>query len=132
MVEQTVLETVRILERRAEHLEKEAALLRRDLAQVVTTLAAASSSVVAHYTIEGVTYEITEDEVEAVRTNLVKPWPDKAVQELVVTKKVAERLKKLSPEARNEHFFKTVEAIRSAAIADGTVIDTEAEAAWES
>jgi beta-mannanase len=123
-----LLETVRLLEQRAEYLEKEAASLRQELAQVADELAAASP-VVARYTIEGETYEITQADVDAARSNLVKPWPDEAVQELALANKMAERLRKLSPEEQNQHFFKTVEAIRAAAIADGTAIETEAEAA---
>jgi hypothetical protein len=123
----TLLKTLRLLEKRAEYLEKKAAALRRELAQVAEELAVASP-VVARYTTKGETYEITEADVEAVRANLIKPWPDEAVQELAVVKKMAERLKKLSPEEQNEHFFKTVEAIRAAAIADGTALETEAEA----
>jgi hypothetical protein len=123
-----LLETVRLLERRVEYLEKEAALLRQELAQVADELAAASP-VVARYTIEGETYEITQADVDAARANLVKPWPDEAVQELALVNKMAKRLRELSPEEQNQHFFKTVEAIRAAAIADGTAIETEAEAA---
>jgi hypothetical protein len=124
----SLLETVRMLEQRAEYLEKEAALLRQELAQVAEVLAT-ESPVVARYTLEGEDYEITEADVAAVRANLIKPWPDEAVHELAVIKKMAERLKKRSPEAQNEHFFKTVEAIRAAAVADGTTLEAEAEAA---
>ncbi|NJN94143.1 MAG: hypothetical protein HC875_08650 [Anaerolineales bacterium] len=41
---------------------------------------------------------------------------------------MAEQLKKLSPEEQNRRFFKTVEAIRTSALADGTAIEIEAEA----
>lgn len=122
----TLVETVRDLEKRAEQLEKEAVFLRQALAQVTEALAGAAP-IVARYTIEGETYEISAADVERVRAKLVKPWPDEAVHELVLANKMAERLKKLSSEAQNNHFFKTVEAIRAAAIADGTAIENEAE-----
>ena len=124
----SLLETVRVLEQRAEYLEKEAALLRQELARVAEELAA-ESPVVARYTIEGETYEITEADVEAVRANLVKPWPDEAVQELALSNKMAERLQELSPEERERRFFAMIEEARAAAIADGTAIEHEWEAA---
>lgn len=128
MTDKALIEAVRTLERRAEYLAQEAALIRQELNRLVAELAA-DSPIVARYEIEGETYEITQAEVEAVRAKLIKPWPDEAVQELALVKKMSERLKKLSPEEQNRRFFKTVEAIRAAAIADGTALETEAEAA---
>ncbi len=128
----TLIETVRILEQRAEYLEKEAAHLRQELAQVAQKLATESppeSPVVARYTIEGETYEITEVDVEAVRANLVKPWPDETIQELAVAKKMAKRHRHLSRKEKFERLFRTIEASRAAAIADGTAIEHEWEAA---
>ncbi len=128
MMNNTLLETVQTLERRAQRLEEEAALLRQGLAWVADELTT-TSPVVVSYVIEGETYEITQADVDAVQTKLVKPHPESALQELAAAKKVAEHLRKLSPEEQNQHFFETVEAIRAAAIADGTAIETEAEAA---
>jgi hypothetical protein len=124
----TLLETVRILEQRAEYLDKEAASLRQELARVADELATASP-IVAHYTIEGETYEITQADVDAVRAKLVKPWPEDAVQELALVKKMAQRSKHLSREERSLRLQKVIEASQAAAIADGTAIDHEWEAA---
>ena len=123
----TILETIQTLQHQAERLEQEATELRQALARVVKVLIS-PSSVVARYVIEGETYEITQAEVEAVRTKLAKPWTDSALYELAAVKKVAQKLRERSPEAQNQHFFKTVEAIRAAAVANGTALDTEVEA----
>lgn len=123
-----LLETVRLLEQRAEYLEKEAASLRQELAQVADELAAASP-VVARYTIEGETYEITQADVDAARANLVKPWPDEAVQELALVNKMAKRSRNRSREEIASELKKLIEASRAAAIADGTAIENEWEAA---
>ena len=128
MMSNTLLETVQTLERRAQRLEEEAALLRQGLAWVADELTT-TSPVVASYTIEGETYEITQADVDAVRANLVKPWPDDAVQELALANKMAERLPKLSPAEQERRFFTMIEEARTAAIADGTAIEDEREAA---
>ncbi len=126
MMSNTLLETVQTLERRAQRLEEEAALLRQGLAQLAAELAA-TSPVVASYTIEGETYEITQADVDAVRANLVKTWPDDAAQELALANKMAERLQKLSPAEQERRFFTLIEEARAAAIADGTAIEDERE-----
>lgn len=123
----TLLETIHTLRQRAERLEQEAGLLREELTRMAETLTS-PSSVVAQYVIEGETYIITQADVEAVRAELAKPWTDSAVYELAVVKKVSERLRRGSHKVRNQHFFKTVEAIRAAALADGTAIENEADA----
>jgi hypothetical protein len=112
----TLLEKMQTLQHQAERLEQEAAELRQALAHVVEVLVS-PSSVVARYVIEGETYEITQAEVESVRTELAKPWTESALYELAAVKKVAKNLKERSPEAQNQYFFKTVEAIRAAALA---------------
>lgn len=124
---ETLLETIQTLQHQAERLEQEAAELRQALAQVVEVLIS-PYSVVARYVIEGETYEITQAEVETIRTELAKPWTESALYELAAVKKVAKTLRERSPEAQNQYFFKTVEAIQADALANGTVIDTETEA----
>jgi hypothetical protein len=128
MTDKALIEAVRTLERRAEYLAQEAALIRQELNRLVAELAA-DSPVVARYEIEGETYEITQAEVEAARAKLVKPWPDEAVQELALVKKMSERSKNLSREEIAARMGETIEAIRAAAIADGTAIENEWEAA---
>lgn len=130
MMNSTLLETVRTLERRAEHLEQEAALLRQELARIAAELAAASP-VVAHYTIEGETYEITEADVEAVRVRMIKPRSEETLRELALVDKMAARHKHLSREERVAQLHKIIEASRTAAIADGTAIEHEWEAVMD-
>jgi len=124
---ETLLETIQTLQNQAARLEREAAELRQALAHVVEVLIS-PSSVVARYVIEGETYEITQAEVEAVRTELAKPWTESALYELAAVKQVAKRLKERSPEMQNQYFFKTSEAIRAAALIDGRAIDADEEA----
>jgi hypothetical protein len=124
----TLLETVRILEQRAEYLEKEAASLRQELARVADELAT-TSPIVARYTIEGETYEITQADVDAVRARMIKSHSEEALRELALADKMAERTKHLSREERALRLQKTIEASRMAAIADGTAIENEWEAA---
>ncbi len=124
----SLLETVRILEQRAEYLEKEAALLRQELAQVAEELAT-ESPVVARYTIEGETYEITEADVEAVRVRMIKPRSEETLRELALVDKMAKRHRHLSREERFERLFRAIEDSRAAAIANGTAIEHEWEAA---
>jgi hypothetical protein len=124
----SLLETIQTIQQRAERLEQDAAELRQELARVADALIS-PSSVVARYVIEDETYEITQADVESVKIELAKPWSNNALYELAAVKKMAKKLKECSPEEQNRRFFKTVEAIRAAALADGTAVDTEAETA---
>jgi hypothetical protein len=96
----SLLETVRILERRAENLEKEAMLLRQDLAKIAEELTI-SSPVVARYVIEGETYEITQTDVDALRARVIKPRSDRTLHTLILAEKMAQRLQHLSPEEKS-------------------------------
>jgi len=116
--------TIQNLQRHAERLEQEAALIREELTQLIHTL-----TVVARFTIEGECYEITQAEVDAARAKLVKPWPNEAVIELVLTQKVAERTKQLSRTAQFDHLMDTVATIRNESVQNGTAIEHEWEAA---
>lgn len=124
----TLLETIQTLQFQAQRLERDAGELRQALAHVAEVLIS-PSSVVARYVIEGETYEITQAEVETVRTGLAKPWSDSALYELAAVKKVANTLRDRSAEEQDQYFVATIDAIRAAAIANGTAIDTETEAA---
>lgn len=105
-------------------MEQEASELRRELARIDVS----SSSVVARYVIEGETYEITQGDVETVKNELARPWAESALYDLVAVKKMAKKLRERSPEEREQHFYETVEAVRAAALVNGTAIDSEAEA----
>lgn len=124
----TLLETIQTLQSQAQRLERDAGELRQALAHVAEVLIS-PSSVVARYVIEGETYEITQAEVETVRTGLARPWPDSALYELAAVKKVANTLRDRSAEEQTQYFVATIDAIRAAAITNRTAIDTEAEAA---
>jgi hypothetical protein len=122
----TLLESIQTLQHRAERLEEEAAKLRRELARVADFLTS-PSSVVARYVIGAEIYEITQADVEAVPAELAKPWNDAALYELAAVKKVASMLEGQTAEDQNNHFFRTVEAIRAAAVQSGAAIDSEQE-----
>lgn len=125
-MENTLLETIQTLQHRAERLETEATALRQALAQVAEVLVS-PSSVVVRYEIEGETYEITQADVEAVKAEVAKPWSDSALYELAVVKKVSKTLRERPIEEQDQTFFKTVEAIRAASLADGTAVASETE-----
>jgi hypothetical protein len=127
-MDHTLLETIQTLEQRAQRLEEEAALLRQELARLAEELAT-TSPVVARYVIEGETYEITQADVEAVRTKMIKPRSEETLYELALADKVAERWQKLPRAERDRRFFAAIETSRAAAIADGTAIEDEREAA---
>jgi len=110
--------TIQNLQRHAERLEQEAALIREELTQLIRTL-----TVVARFTIEGECYEITQAEVDAARAKLVKPRSERTIMELVLTHKVAARNKHLSRAERFDHLLETVEMIRQESIANGTAIE---------
>ncbi len=114
--------TIQNLQRHAERLEQEAALIRQELAQLIHTL-----TVVARFTIEGECYEITQAEVDAARAKLVKPRADRTLHTLILAQKMAERRQGKLTEAKK--FFELVEKERNIAIADGTAIAHEWEAA---
>lgn len=67
----SLLETIQTIQQRAERLEQEAAELRQELARVADVLIS-PSSVVARYVIEDETYEITQADVEGVKSELAK------------------------------------------------------------
>lgn len=115
-------QTIRSMQHRAEHLEREAGQLRRDLARMAE-LVAEPDRVVAKYTIEGETYEITQSEADEIRQGLMKPRADSVIYELAAIKKSAQRLRERPADEHWDHLFGTIEAIRSEAVANGTAID---------
>lgn len=120
----SLLETIQTIQHRTEKLEGEAAELRQALANVAKALLS-PSSIVARYVIAGETYEITQADVEKVKAELANPWSESALYELAAAKKMAKKLRELSPDLQDQYFFETVEAIQETALADGTAIDTE-------
>ncbi len=128
MTNNTLLETVQTLDRRAQRLEEEAALLRTELAEVTHKLAT-DSPIVGRYLIENEIYEITQADVDAVRAKIIKPRAERTLHTLALARKMAERSQHLSREEKALRLQKTIEASRAAAIADGTAIESEWEAA---
>ncbi len=128
MTNNTLLETIQTLERRAQHLEEEAALLRTELAQVAHELAT-DSPIVDRYLVESEIYEITQADVDAVRAKMIKPRAERTLRTLALARKMTERSQHLSREEKALRLQKTIEASRAAAIADGTAIENEWEAA---
>ena len=88
-----------------------------------------TSAVVRRYQIDEHTVEVNEADAQEMRKSLIKPWDEDAVYELAAAKKLALYLREKPIEEQWQHFWKTVEDIRAAAAADGTMIDTEEEAA---
>ena len=123
-----LLQTIRLLEQRAQYLEQQATLLRQELAQVAEQLATASP-VVASYTLEGETYEITEVEVEALRAKMVKPRAERTLHILILSEKIAQKSQNLSPEEKATRLQKAIEVSRMAAITNGAAIENDWEAA---
>lgn len=128
MMNDTLLETIQTLQHRTEHLEKEIVALRQALTNVAEVLAT-PQAVVARYIIDGESYDVTQADVDAIRANLIKPRPETALHELVVAKKMGQRLRELPPAEREARFWATVESIRATSALDGTMIETEEEAA---
>ena len=125
-MDDSLLEAIKTLSQRAERLEQEASELRQELTRLAEGLTN-PLAVVARYVIEGETYEITQHDVELARAGLAKPWAESAVYELAVIKKVAAKLRGLSPEEQNDYFSKLIEAIWPDALEDETAIDTRTE-----
>jgi hypothetical protein len=125
---ENLLQTIRLLEQRAQYLEQEATLLRRELAQVADELATASP-IVARYVIEGETYEITQADVEAIQARLIKPRAERTIHTLILAEKMAQHNQHLSREVKAQQLQQAIEASRAAAIADGTAIENDWEAA---
>jgi hypothetical protein len=122
----TLLDTVRALQIRSAHLEEVAATMRQELAQIVEQVA--HTPLVIYY-IDNEKYEITPADIEAVRRRLIKPRTDEALRELALIEQMAKRQEHLPREEVARRLMETVDAIRAEAIADGTAIDREEEAA---
>ncbi len=88
-----------------------------------------TARVVARYDMDGEIYEITQADVEAVRVRMVKPRSEKMLYELALVYKMAKLKKTLSREESFKQLMESVEKCRADAIADGTAIDYEWEAA---
>ena len=123
---QEVVSVVPLLGRLQEHtrrLEAEVAALRADLNRMTLALARP----VATYKVGDAQITITEAEVEAVRAQLVQPYPQAAIRELALAYKLAEQEKMLSDEEQERRFWESVEAIRAEAIAKGVAVDDPRE-----
>jgi len=116
--------TLSRLQERTHRLEKEDEALRADVEQVTQAL----DRPVATYVVDGEEFVITEDDVAAVRTRLIRPHSEETIRELALADKMAERHRSIPRAERERRFWENVEAIRAQAIADGTAIDDPTEA----
>ena len=123
-MDNTLLQTMQSLERRAEKLEREAAALRRDLKQVVLDMAN-PEAIVATYEIGDETIAITQGEVEAVRARLTRPRSENVVREVALAYKVAATLPTLTPEEETEQLLRLFGEFRADALENGTAIDED-------
>ncbi len=73
--------------------------------------------------------EVTEEDMEQIRGQLVKPYSEEVIRTLALADKIVERIKDLPQEVQLARFQRNVEAIRAEAIAKGTAIEHEWEAA---
>lgn len=112
------------LQERARQLETEATALRAAVEQVAQTL----DQPVASFVIDGEEITISAGDVERVRIQMVKPRDQATLQELALIMKLRERDQSMPTAVRNTRFSATVDAIRSQALANGTVIDDPNEA----
>lgn len=125
---ETLLNTIQTLQDRAEHLEAEASWLKRELARMAAAMVD-PHTVVAAYLIAGEYYAITQAEVEAERARLARPHPDNILRELALIRKMAERHQDRPRAERSAHLQQIIAASRAAAIADGSALESEYEAA---
>lgn len=123
-MDNTLLQTMQSLERRAEKLEREAAALRRDLKQVVLDMAN-PEAIVATYEIGDETIAITQGEVEAVRARLTRPRAENVVREVALAYKLAATLPTLTPEEETEQLLRLFEEFRADALENGAAIDED-------
>ena len=123
-MDNTLLQTMQSLERRAEKLEREAAALRRDLKQVVLDMAN-PEAIVATYEIGDETIAITQGEVEAVRARLTRPRAENVVREVALAYKLAATLPTLTPEEETEQLLRLFEEFRADALGNGAAIDED-------
>lgn len=123
-MDNTLLQTMQSLERRAEKLEREAAALRRDLKQVVLEMAN-PEAIVATYEIGDETIAITQGEVEAVRARLTRPRAENVVREVALAYKLAATLPTLTPEEETEQLLRLFEEFRADALENGAAIDED-------
>lgn len=90
-------------------------------------------SIVATYERDGITFEVTQHEANAMRDKLrkkSKPRPDEVIHEMVLIDKMTEYSRHhLTREQSMKRFTSAIDTIRAEAIADGTAISEEWEAA---
>lgn len=121
-MDNTLLQTMQSLERRAEKLEREAAALRRDLKQVVLDMAN-PEAIVATYEIGDETIAITQGEVEAVRARLTRPRAENVVREVALAYKIAAKMPTSTAEEETEQLLSLFERFCADALENGTAID---------
>lgn len=72
---------------------------------------------------------VTEKDIARIRAELMRPCSDETVGRLAKIEKMAQQIRKLPHEDQIKRFRENLEAIRSEAIAKGTAINDEREAA---
>jgi hypothetical protein len=126
--EPTLLETLRKLQQRTEQLEQTAATMRQVLEQMAERVANAPMVI---YYINGERYAITLAEIDAIRRELIKPRSEETLYELALARQMAARHPFRSREEAAAELSRIIEASRADAIANGTALDDDAEAALD-
>jgi hypothetical protein len=130
MINDTLLDTIQSLERRAERLEKEAAALRHELTRVARDLSDPDAIVVT-YSVGGERIDLTQRDISSVRNRMVLPHAEETIREVALAYKIAARTPVDDPDIEAERIMATIDAARAAAIEDGSAIDDESEAALD-
>lgn len=123
-MDNTLLQTIQLLEERAERLERDASDLRRALGKVANELAS-PDAVVATAQVGDLTVEVTQSEVDAVRARLTRPRAESVVREVALTYKIAENLPPVEPDEEDQQLLDLLDAYRQEAIAQGFALDDE-------
>ena len=126
----SLLDTIHSLEKRAKRLEREAAALRHELTRVAQELAE-PPSVATTYIVNGNPVSITQQEVDAVRGQMTRPRSENVLRELALAYKLAADSPPDESVSETNALLVTLESARAAALADGTAIDEELEAALD-
>lgn len=123
-IDPTILQMLTALTERVERLEQ--ALSAKDGVHE-------HDPIVATYVEDGVTFDVTQSEAAAMRNSLRKKSsrrPDEVIHRMVLTEKMLPYHKKQrTNEERKQLMIEAMDVSRACAIADGSAIDEEWEAA---
>lgn len=131
-IDQTILQKLDLLSEQVKLLTREVASLK-SVVHINKQANEQDDPVVATHVEDGITFTVTKSEAAAMRNSLRKKStrrPDDAIHIMVISKKLAAHRHAYYTDAeRKQSILETVDAIRADAIADGTAINEDWEAA---